>query len=60
VFVGLEKLYNDFKDRGFCVVGFPCNQFNNQVKTVFCKGRKFLQQKSESIYNKNLKVSTAG
>ncbi len=27
---GLEKLYQQFKDRGFVVLGFPCNQFQNQ------------------------------
>ncbi len=27
---GLEKLYRDYKDRGFAVVGFPCNQFGAQ------------------------------
>ncbi|NKE10414.1 MULTISPECIES: glutathione peroxidase [Kocuria] len=27
---GLEKLYADYKDRGFTVLGFPCNQFGEQ------------------------------
>ena len=27
---GLEKLYKTYKDRGFEVLGFPCNQFGNQ------------------------------
>jgi len=27
---GLEKLYQDYKDRGFEVLGFPCNQFGAQ------------------------------
>jgi glutathione peroxidase len=27
---GLEKLYQDYKDRGFEVLGFPCNQFGGQ------------------------------
>lgn len=29
-FAGLEKIYEQFKDRGFEVLGFPCNQFGNQ------------------------------
>ncbi len=29
-FEGLEELYNRFKDRGFVILGFPCNQFANQ------------------------------
>ncbi|MDQ3629500.1 MAG: glutathione peroxidase [Actinomycetota bacterium] len=27
---GLEKLHQDFKDRGLAVLGFPCGQFGNQ------------------------------
>ena len=27
---GLEKLYQDFKDQDFEVLGFPCNQFGAQ------------------------------
>jgi glutathione peroxidase len=27
---GLEHLYRTFKDRGFTVLGFPCNQFGEQ------------------------------
>ena len=29
-FAGLEALYQQFKDRGVTVIGFPCNQFGNQ------------------------------
>lgn len=27
---GLEELYKKYKDKGFVVLGFPCNQFMNQ------------------------------
>ncbi len=27
---GLERLHERFSDRGFSVVGFPCNQFGGQ------------------------------
>jgi len=27
---GLEEIYRMFKDRGFVVLGFPCNQFGDQ------------------------------
>jgi glutathione peroxidase len=27
---GLEKLYETYRDRGFAVLGFPCNQFAGQ------------------------------
>jgi glutathione peroxidase len=29
-YTGLEKLHERFADRGFAVVGFPCNQFGGQ------------------------------
>jgi glutathione peroxidase len=27
---GLEKLYEDYEDKGLVVLGFPCNQFGSQ------------------------------
>lgn len=27
---GLETIYNEFKDQGFTIIGFPCNQFGMQ------------------------------
>jgi len=29
-YTGLERLYRDFRGRGFSVLGFPCNQFGAQ------------------------------
>ena len=29
-YAGLEALYRDLRDRGFTVLGFPCNQFGAQ------------------------------
>lgn len=29
-FADLEKIYETYKDQGFVVLGFPCNQFANQ------------------------------
>jgi glutathione peroxidase len=29
-YAGLEQVYGRFKDRGFVVLGFPCDQFANQ------------------------------
>lgn len=29
-FEGLEKLYKNHKEKGFVVLGFPCNQFGSQ------------------------------
>src|SRR5262245_40886805 len=44
-YAGLERLHEKFKDRGFAVLGFPCNQFGKQepgpeseIKS-FCESR---------------------
>ena len=44
-YAGLEKVHDKYKDRGFAVLGFPCNQFGRQepgseaeIKT-FCETR---------------------
>lgn len=29
-FEGLQELYEQYKGQGFTILGFPCNQFNNQ------------------------------
>ncbi|HET7466445.1 MAG TPA: glutathione peroxidase [Candidatus Dormibacteraeota bacterium] len=29
-YAGLEKVYERFSDRGFTILGFPCNQFGRQ------------------------------
>jgi len=29
-YAGLEQLYSDMRNRGFSVLGFPCNQFGKQ------------------------------
>jgi glutathione peroxidase len=40
---GLEKLYQDYQDRGLVILGFPCNQFGQQEPgtasqiTEFCE-----------------------
>jgi glutathione peroxidase len=42
-FKGLQELYEKYQDRGFEILGFPCDQFNNQEfenideTTSFCQ-----------------------
>lgn len=42
---GLEKLYQDYADKGLVIIGFPCNQFGDQEPGTnddvqeFCKAR---------------------
>ena len=44
-YVGLQEMYDKFRDRGFEILDFPCNQFGNQAPGSddeiheFCVGR---------------------
>jgi glutathione peroxidase len=44
-YAGLEELFRAYKDRGFAVLGFPCNQFGRQEPGTaeeigaFCEGK---------------------
>ncbi len=33
-YVGLQALYDKFKDRGLVVLGFPCNQFGKRSRAA--------------------------
>ncbi|KAG0365719.1 peroxiredoxin hyr1 [Gamsiella multidivaricata] len=35
-YAGLEELYKKYKDQGFVIIGFPCNQFGGQIES-FCQ-----------------------
>src|SRR5690606_10859405 len=38
---GLEKLYRSYKDRGFVILGFPCNQFGKQERGTNAEIQEF-------------------
>lgn len=44
-YAGLQELYEEYKDRGFEILDFPCNQFGKQAPGTndeiaeFCEGR---------------------
>jgi glutathione peroxidase len=42
-FEGLQKLYDKYKDKGFVVLGFPCDQFNNQEFDNIAETMEFCQ-----------------
>jgi len=44
---GLQALYNQYKDKGFTILGFPCNQFGHQEPGK----EEEIQQFCSSTYN---------
>lgn len=42
-YAGLEALYEKYKDRGFVVLGFPCNQFGGQEPGTASEIEQFCQ-----------------
>lgn len=40
---GLEELYEKFKDKGFVIIGFPCNQFGAQEPGKDAEIQQFCQ-----------------
>lgn len=41
---GLERLYQDFRDRGLVVLGFPCDQFGGQAPGSGAEQGEFCQR----------------
>jgi glutathione peroxidase len=41
---GLEALYNEYKEQGLVVLGFPCNQFGEQEKGADSEIASFCQK----------------
>lgn len=61
-FVDLEKLHQEYKDRGLVVIGFPCNQFagqepeSNETVVNVCQinyGVSFLLSEKIDVNGKN-------
>lgn len=50
---GLQKLYDEYKDKGLEIIGFPCNQFDNQTPENNNDLNKFCQLN----YGVNFKLS---
>ncbi len=40
-YAGLERLYRTYRDQGFTILGFPCNQFHQQEPGDETEIRKF-------------------
>lgn len=49
-YAGLEALYRKYKDRGFAILGFPCNQFLKQEPGTSDEIRQFCSMKYDVTF----------
>jgi glutathione peroxidase len=57
---GLEKLYADYKDKGFEILDFPCNQFGNQAPGTEEEIVSFCKMKFGTTFKQFAKVEVNG
>ena len=57
---GLEKLYNDYKDKGFVILGFPANNFGGQEPGTDEEIKTFCSSKYSVTFPMFHKLSVAG
>src|SRR3981189_2957390 len=59
-YAGLEALYRQFKERGFSVLGFPCDQFGHQEPGDAQEIRKFCSLNYEISFPLFAKIDVNG
>jgi len=56
----LQKIYQNYKDRGFEILDFPCNQFLNQAPGTEEEIKKFCSQKYFTTFDRFAKTFVNG
>ena len=59
-YTGLEGLYREFKDRGFVVLGFPCNQFGSQEPGIEAEIASFCSTRYDVTFPMFAKIDVNG
>ena len=57
---GLEKLYRKYKDKGFEILDFPCNQFGRQAPGTDEEIHEFCQLKYDTSFPQFAKIEVNG
>ena len=57
---GLENLYKKYKEQGFEILDFPCNQFGNQAPGTESEIKSFCQLKYNTSFKLFAKVEVNG
>jgi glutathione peroxidase len=59
-YAGLEALHRRFRDRGFAVLGFPCDQFGHQEPGDEAKIKNFCTEKYDVTFPMFAKIEVNG
>ena len=59
-YTGLEKLYEKYKDKGFVILGFPCNQFGSQEPGTAAEIKTFCTTKYNVTFPLFSKIEVNG
>lgn len=59
-YAGLEKLYKTYKNKGFVVLGFPCNNFGGQEPGTLSEIKKFCTEKFSVTFPMFEKIQLKG
>ena len=59
-YAGLETLYRQYKDRGFVVLGFPCNQFGAQESGTESEIAEFCHTRFDVTFPMFAKIDVNG
>lgn len=57
---GLENLYKKYKEQGFEILDFPCNQFGNQAPGTESEIKSFCQLKYNTTFKLFAKIEVNG
>jgi len=57
---GLQELYDKYKDRGFTVLGFPCNQFAGQEPGTEAEIKQFCETNYKVTFPMFAKIDVKG
>ena len=57
---GLEKLYQTYKDEGFEILDFPCNQFANQTPESDDEINKICELSYQTTFKRYAKINVNG
>lgn len=57
---GLQNLYEKYKDQGFEILDFPCNQFNGQAPGTDVEVAEFCQMKYRTTFQTFGKIDVNG